>query len=198
MSDIFLRPAKITDAADLAILEDIAGHGISLWFWMQEIKSGFEADAMALGKQRMASDDLICGWKNSVVAVNASDQVIGNIASYLMPTQEESLDEAKTNTPVFVPVYELFAKTTGSWLVDSLGVYPEFRGQGAGRILLKDSLERAQNSGVSKASLVVENSNKPALNLYAEFGFETTDSRPFIEFNGPSATTEWLLMQKIL
>ena len=193
MSEIVLRPAKLTDAADLAILEDIAGHGISLWFWKQETNS--EAEAMALGRQRMASTDLICGWTNSVVAVTKENQVAGNIASYVMPQQEGNLDDVKTNTPVFAPVFELIEKVTGSWLIDSLGVYPEFQRSGIGIALLQDSLKRAQKSGASKAALVVENTNEPALKLYTKFGFAVTEAKPFIEFNGPSKTTQWLLME---
>ncbi|MEM9279225.1 MAG: GNAT family N-acetyltransferase [Pseudomonadota bacterium] len=194
MPEIYLRPAKKSDAADLALLDNIAGHGISLWFWQQETASGRVEHALATGRERMAGSDLICGWKNSVVAFDDDEIVLGNIASYVMPTQNETLEDIKQTAPVFAPVYELFEKAVGTWLIDSLAVYPQSQGRGIGRLLLEDSLLRARENDVSKAALVVEDTNTLALKLYSNLGFKKQDTKPFIEFDGPSETKEWLLM----
>ena len=44
MSDLAIRPARQSDAADLAILDNIAGHGISLWFWQGAVERGEASD----------------------------------------------------------------------------------------------------------------------------------------------------------
>jgi len=45
---------------------------------------------------------------------------------------------------------------------------------------------------------VTEDTNENAIGLYKSRGFETIDTRKYIEFDGPAKTKEWLLMTKQL
>ena len=194
MSDIVLRPARRSDAADLAILDNLAGHGISLWFWMKDHAGDRLETAIAYGRSRLQDGEVLYGWTNTVVATDRGDCVQGAVNSYKLPEIEEDEADIKRNAPSFVPVFELFGEAVGHWLIDSLAVYPDVQGQGVGGLLLEDSLRRAQQTGSRLSSLVVEDSNTSAIKLYNRFGFNTADSRPFVAFDGYSKTKQWLLM----
>ena len=140
MSNLSIRDATKNDAADLAILDNIAGHGISNWFWQGAVNMGKASDAYEWGRQRLADDDAPYGWTNSRVA-ELDGITAGSANGYLMSHIGE--DELKSNPPQFIPVMELFAQTEGDWFLDSLAVYSNVRGQGVGRRLLEDCFKRA-------------------------------------------------------
>lgn len=54
----------------------------------------------------------------------------------------------------------------------TIAVDPEFRGRGAGRLLLQALMDTASARGVEAVYLDVRSDNAPALGLYAAFGFE--------------------------
>lgn len=190
MTSVTLRAAKRSDAADLTILDNIAGHGISAWFWQGAVMMGKAEDAYDWGRSRLAADDAIYGWSNSVVAERG--EILGAACSYQMPSEDEP-DEAK-NPPQFQPVFELFECAIGDWLVDSLAVYKLARGQGIGAMLLDDCFRKALEAGVSRISLVAEDSNTSALALYRSRGFITREQRPYIPFQKATDTQNWLLL----
>lgn len=53
-----------------------------------------------------------------------------------------------------------------------MGVGPEFRGQGAGSMLMAASLAHAKQFGLEKVELSVYTSNTAAISFYEKFGFE--------------------------
>lgn len=58
-------------------------------------------------------------------------------------------------------------------------VAPHSQGQGIGKLLVADSLERAQNEGFSAMQFnYVVTSNAPAMALYRKFGFEQVGTLP--------------------
>lgn len=60
----------------------------------------------------------------------------------------------------------------GEYYLDSLSVFPEFRGHGIGAILMRNELEVAHGLGFTLAALLVDK-EKPWLHkLYASLGFE--------------------------
>lgn len=56
-------------------------------------------------------------------------------------------------------------------------VLPDFRGQGIGRKLITDCLERANVFGLEKVELQVYGDNAPAIALYLSLGFEIEGRR---------------------
>ena len=191
MSKIELRPATRNDAADLAILDNLAGHGISLWFWQGAVKMGKSEDAYDFGRGRLADDTAPYGWTNSTIA-ELDGSIAGAANGYIMSPPDP--DDEKQNPSLFVPVFELFCVANGDWLVDSIAVYSQARGQGVGAALLDDCLHRARASSARTVSLVAEDSNTRALNLYRSRGFTERDKRPYIPFNDTSQTKNWLLL----
>jgi len=197
MAEIVLRPARKTDAADLAILDNLAGFGLSHWFWQQVSAVNSVEDAYACGRQRLADANMINGWSNSTVATE-NEIILGMSSCYIVPdpSEEESDDSAslKRLAPAFAPVFELHDEAIGHWFIDCLAVYPEARGKGVGALLMDDYISRASNSGADFMSLIVEDANAHAMRLYEARGFRKSASRPYVEFDGPAKSKEWLLL----
>ena len=63
-----LLPRCARDAAELAILVDIASHGFASWLWYGAVIKGEVDTAMERGRARMAEDTLDDGWKNASIA----------------------------------------------------------------------------------------------------------------------------------
>ncbi|MEM8749304.1 MAG: N-acetyltransferase [Pseudomonadota bacterium] len=188
-----IRDAVPADAADLAILDNVASHGFSQWFWQGAVIQGKAEDAYAWGRSRFADRDAIFGWKNARVIADENDIIAGALNSYLMP-DEEVADEM-SEPEEFRPVLQLFLRAAGDWFVDSLAVYPDCRGQGLGRMLLDDCISRGQKAGHQTISLVAEDANPPAIALYESRGFKTVEARPYIPFTKHSTSQNWLLMK---
>jgi ribosomal protein S18 acetylase RimI-like enzyme len=197
MAEPVIRDARRCDAADLAILDNLAGHGISMWFWQRETPSGLVEDAMAFGRSRFSNPDAVFGYANSLVAEQDS-MIVGSVCCYVMPQPDDEADYIKREAPAFRPLFELFEKAQGHWFVDSLAVYPEARGTGVGKRLLSRCLELGEASGVDTTTLIVEDGNKPACELYRKQGFQVRESKPYIEFRGKSASRHWLMLSRPL
>lgn len=70
------------------------------------------------------------------------------------------------------------------WLIEdeahvaTIAVHPDFRGRGLGRHILLAALHDAARRGAAMATLEVRESNRPAINLYQQLGFEIVGRRP--------------------
>ena len=152
---------------------------------------GKAEDAYEWGRMRMADDDNLYAWKNSVIA-EVDGNVAGSANGYVVPAANP--DEEKSNPDQFLPVFQLFQQAVGDWLVDCLAVYSTERGKGVGAALLDDCFDRARQSGARQISLVAEDSNHAALSLYRSRGFMQRAQRPYVPFNKKSETKYWLLL----
>lgn len=66
----------------------------------------------------------------------------------------------------------------GEWYVDTLAVFPEHRGRGVARALLKDAIRRGQSCGL-RPGLLVEKDNHKARRLYESVGFRKIGEKEF-------------------
>lgn len=64
----------------------------------------------------------------------------------------------------------------GEFYIDSLGVLPEFRGQGIGSTLLKAMRDQALEEGHPLVGLLVDYNNPKAEALYKKLGFKRIDT----------------------
>jgi ribosomal protein S18 acetylase RimI-like enzyme len=197
MPDITIRPGKRTDAADLAILDNLAGHSIPLMFWREQTTNDRIEDALALGRDRLADDDGFYNWKKARVAVE-DDLVVGMSISYIMPEPDDESEALKQNTIAFKPVFELYDLCTDHWFIDALAVYPSGQNKGVGKLLFDDSLAIGKQSGAKTMSLIVEDTNEVAYALYRSYGFEVVTQKDFVPFEGARDINEWLLMSRSL
>lgn len=82
------------------------------------------------------------------------------------------VDESPVGVVLLTDVPELEA-----WDLSYLGIVPEARGQGWGRLLTQLALRAAQAAEVQRLIVAVDKRNTPALNLYQRLGFQAYEER---------------------
>lgn len=194
MSYVHLRPALKSDSADLALLDNIAGFGLSHWLWQRLGNTDRVEQAYVYGREKFTDDSSPHGWKSATVAIE-NDMIIGMATSYIMPTPDKDEYTAlKQMAPVFAPVFELHEYVAGNWYLDAIATYPQARGKGIGSMLMDDSLIKGRHIGAKKISLVAEDCNKNAVAFYKSRGFVLVASRPMVDFEYVNGSKNWLLM----
>ncbi|MEM7068337.1 MAG: GNAT family N-acetyltransferase [Pseudomonadota bacterium] len=201
MPELQLRAAKQSEAADLAILDNLASYGLSCEYWLSLSETRRSEEAFAIGRQRFADDNSINGWKNAIVAVE-SEVILGMSTCYInhasSGANSSEGEDHKRLSPAFVPLFELHDIADGHWYIDCLAVFPQARGKRVGAMLMDDFIDRGKAQGFEHASLIVESGNKTARQLYESRGFTTTETRPIVEFSSPYDSKEWLLLTATL
>jgi ribosomal protein S18 acetylase RimI-like enzyme len=184
-----IRPATAADCADLAILDDIAGHGLTSEAWARAAAEGKGASALEVGLESYIGQATPCNWRNARVAIG-EDRTAGMSVGYFLP---KDTDFTGPFDAVFEPVMSLFKKAVGGWLLDALAVYSAFRGKGVARALLDDQLALSENRPFH---IVCADDNAPALGLYRSRGFGVVERAEFVHTATPRATEEWLLLKR--
>lgn len=186
---VTLRAASRDDAAELAILCDIAAHGLTSFIWLADARrEGFDTP-MECGRMRMRLDHARGGWRSAVVA-EAYGEVAGVAVGYQL---DENLDDVSLSHPSLLPVMELQKMAAAHWFIASLGVYHHMRGIGIGRRLLDDQIQKA---GTRPVSLVTASDNDVALRLYRERGFSERARRDAARLFETSKDCAWVLLTR--
>ncbi len=81
--------------------------------------------------------------------------------------------------------------------LDKLYLEPEFRGKGYGKSALEHVLEHGRSLGCSKAVLIVNSNNAPAISLYERFGFVTEEVKAYRR-NGWPETRLYIMSKRIV
>ncbi len=187
-----LRPARKSDAAALAILVDIAGEGMPSYMWSRMREPG--QSVFEVGRARAARDEGGFSYRNATVA-----EIGGEVAACLVDYRlDDPYDTGDLNVlPDMVrPLVELEAKAPGSWYINVLAAFPEFRGRGIGRRLLDLAEERGRAQGAKAASMIVASENEGAMRLYDRIGYREIARAPVVEYPGCGHGGDWVLMVK--
>ncbi len=100
----------------------------------------------------------------SLVARDAERELL-----VIEPDGDPSSDGARAGAVAGYVATEL--QNDGSLYIDYLGVSPEWRGRGLGRLLVSEAVRRGAHAGASHAHLTVRQDNTAARRLYASIGF---------------------------
>jgi ribosomal protein S18 acetylase RimI-like enzyme len=122
--------------------------------------------------------------------------IAGGMTGRLIPFPYKRGDAADLSHDVFSPLLELEEIAAGSWYLNVVAVYPEFRGRGIGSALLVRADEIAGSSRGSQMSVMVEEANVGALKLYLRHGFVEWARRPYVPFPGSQDEGDWILLRK--
>ncbi len=178
-----------SEAAELAILIDIASHGFAAWLWYGGVLAKSAETAFEDGRNRLRQDSGLGTWSDAVVAV-LEEEVVGVSVSYGI---DASILEIEPKHPVLAPLLALQREVVGHWFIDSLGVYRAHRGKGIGGALLENEFIRA---GEAQVSLITESHNEKAQALYKRNGFEeVTRARAVPPFED-SRKHDWVLFTR--
>lgn len=194
-TEVTFRPATKLDASDIALLTNVATHGLVSDLWGSGKDAVGTHSPIEAGRLSVLRDGDDFSWRNATMAESK-----GEIAGMLLGAREP--DEAPAipdDLPDFLlPFDELRAEVgLGTWYVSMLGVHVAWRGSGIGSKLLELADAKRVETGSRGLSLVVEDANAGARRLYERHGYAVRATRPIVKFpSGQPDGTEWLLMVK--
>ncbi|OJF90033.1 GNAT family N-acetyltransferase [Pararhizobium antarcticum] len=187
MAALVLRPATRADAAELAILVDIASHGFAGWLWSGAVAAGVCDTALERGRATMREDAAPGAWPDATVA-DWNGEITGVAIGYRL---EDSVRAIAAPHPVIAPLLAMQRQVVGSRFIDSLAVYRQHRGKGIGQALLADQIASACGEQVS---LITESHNEAALGLYSAHGFIERARLAAVPLFEDSKRHDWVLM----
>jgi ribosomal protein S18 acetylase RimI-like enzyme len=188
------RPATLSDASALAVLVDIAGEGMPNAMWRDLAAPG--QSALEVGRERARRQEGGFSYRNAIVA-EVGGEVAASLVGYRLDDPYELSDLAEL-PDIVRPLITLEAQAPGSWYVNVLATFPEFRGQGIGAALLDLADKKGREAAAPAMSVIVGSWNKGAARLYARAGYaeiarECAVLPPSLPHEG-----DWVLMLKSL
>jgi ribosomal protein S18 acetylase RimI-like enzyme len=191
--EIAIRRATRADAAEVAMLVNIATHGAIGFSWQGEVEEG-TYNLLEVGRTKMLDDSEDMSWRNAHLA-EVAGEVTGLVLGY---PKDRELPPLPTGLPPFVvPIYELEWAAAGYWYLAMLATHASWRGRGIGAALLAHADTMARATSRSGVALAVEGANVGAQALYERNGFKVRDKRPMLAFpDGRRPGEHWLLMVK--
>ena len=171
-----LAKAKKEHNRNIAELALIAGDGIPAWFWAQSQIDG--EDIYDVGMRNLCSETDNFSYRNATVAIDGND-IAAMLLAYRLP---DMVDLAELeDLPEFIkPMVELEHQVPGSYYLNMLAAYPQYRNRGLGTLLIEESRQLAIEADCDQLSLEVFDENVAALRLYKRLGFEVIDSREVV------------------
>jgi ribosomal protein S18 acetylase RimI-like enzyme len=191
---MIVRDAKVDDARHLAFLINLAGEGLPETLWRGMAVPG--EDSLAVGARRAARDEGSFSYRNAKI-LEADGSVAGMVLGYRLPDPYE-IGNLEDYPAVVRPLVELEAIVGGSWYINAIATYEQFRGRGVASALLTACEATADRAGASRLSLIVASENRGAHALYLKRGYREIGSRPLIAFRGGPDGGQWLLMVRDL
>jgi ribosomal protein S18 acetylase RimI-like enzyme len=189
-----IRDATKRDANNLAYLINLAGEGLPEYQWRQMAEEG--QDPLAFGALRAMREDGLFSYHHARI-VEIDGQIAGMLLSYPLPDPYD-IGELDSYPDVIRPLVELEAEVPGSWYVNAIATYEQFRGRGVASALMSECDGLARAARATKLSLIVASENEGAHALYIKLGYQEVASRPLSAFPGGPDGGEWLLMVKNL
>lgn len=190
--DPVIRPATRRDAANIAILVDIAGEGLASHLWRQLARPG--QSPCEVGRSRVLRDEGSSTWRNSHV-VEVDMEVAGVLIGYPLGegiTPQEIAEQSELVRPLMA----LEAEAPDHWYINVVSVFPEFRGQGLGTRLLQEAETLGRPEGPAGMAIIVSAENRGAIRLYERVGFAVAGRQPMVPYPGHETGGEWLLLTK--
>jgi ribosomal protein S18 acetylase RimI-like enzyme len=187
------RCAQPADAAALADLVHFASEGLAFYLWSRMAGPG--GDAWAVGRERAGREAGAFSYRNAILA-EADGRVAAGLIGYpLADVPEPPPDDAPA---MFVPLNELEDLVPGTWYVNVLAAYPEFRGRGYGRTLLALAEDLARETFRRGMSIIVADTNVAARRLYERCGYREVASRRMVKDGWVHPGTSFVLLTKRL
>jgi GNAT superfamily N-acetyltransferase len=134
------RQARESDALDLACLIDCASRGLALWWWSTLREPG--QSSIEVGRHRIRTQTASPLHYGRFTVAEIDGAIAGALTGRLIPVPYEQGDSADL-PDILTPVLGLQAVAAGSWYLNIIAVYPEYRGQGLGSALLSRAEEIA-------------------------------------------------------
>jgi ribosomal protein S18 acetylase RimI-like enzyme len=190
--NVTFRPAAKADASALAVLVDIAGEGFPAHQWSTMKTPG--QSILEVGRERAQREEGGFSYRNAVVA-----EIGGEIAACLLGYRLDDpydLGDLAEISELVRPLVLLESKAPGSWYVNVLATFPEFRRRGIGLDLLAIAEQKARAEGARALSVIVAAENERAARLYSRAGFVMSAREKLVAYPGCPHIGDWALMVK--
>lgn len=185
------RRATTDDATSMADLVNIAGHGLPLYLWARFARPG--QSAWDVGRERARTGTGGFAWRNTVVREDDGKVAACLIGYPLADTPEPPDDDVPA---LLMPLLELENLVPGTWYLNVLAAYPEYRGRGFGTALLEIAESLAHDTGRHGMSLITSDENAGARRLYERHGYSVRATRTIVKEDWQHAGENWLLLTK--
>ena len=186
------RPATQADAAALAELANFAGEGLPLYLW-DRLKADGET-AWDYGRHRAERETGSFSYRNAVIA-EIGGKCAACLIGYPQPDEPEPIDY-ETMPPMFVPLQELENLAPGTWYVNVLAAFPEYRSLGFGTRLLGIAEDIARANHKTGLSIIVSDANHGARRLYLRCGYREAGERRKVKDGWQTEGRSWVLLTK--
>ena len=186
------RQATPGDAPALAALVNLAGEGLPLYLWTSMAETG--ENAWDVGRSRALRETGSFSYRNATVA-EVNGRVIAALIGYPLPDRPEPID-ADRMPLMFVPLQELENLAPGTWYVNVLATFVEYRGRGYGSRLLGIAERLAAAAGRFGLSIIVSDANAGARRLYERCGCVEVAMRPLVKEGWENPGENWVLLVK--
>lgn len=191
---IAIRPATKADASEVALLVNVATHGGIGMGWAHDKRAKGTYDPIEVGRLDMLDESDGLNWRNASIA-ESDGEVVGLLLGYPEPEIMPPMPEDLPN--FLVPIVELEWLSAGHWFISMLAVHTPWRGQGIGAKLLDLAETKRAEAGSRGLTLIAEDANVRARQLYEREGFAVSATRPMRKLpDGTTPGKDWLLMVK--
>ena len=188
-----IRPATPADARALAELIDIAGEGLPRYLWAKMAEAG--ETIWDVGERRAKREEGSFSYSNAMIA-EVEGKAAAALIGYTLP--DEAVEIGADFPPMFIPLQELENLAPGSWYVNVLATYPQFRDQGFGGRLLRTAESLANDGGCGRMSIIIFDQNHGARRLYERHGFREVARRPIVKEEWSCESSEAVLLTRNL
>ena len=188
-----IRAATPDDAPALADFVEFASEGLALRVWSK--LAGPDGDAWAVGRERARRETGSFSYRNAII-LESEGSVAAALIGYPLPDRPEPISDGMA--PMFVPLQELENLAPGTWHVNVLAAYPQYRGKGHGTTLLALAEFIAADARRQGLSIIVSDTNTSARRLYHHCGYRETARRRKVKEDWQTPGTDWVLLTKAL
>ena len=172
--NIQVRKATIEDAATIARVVAMAIGDASATDYCGP-------DYLNVLEEVVKLEDSQYSYRNALVAEAdgvPAGAVVGYDGGRLHPRRQQTLSVIHRYNPTLVMAED--ETEAGEFYLDSLAVWPEFRGRGIGQALLEALREEAFRAGFPCVGLLLDFENPKAERLYTSLGFERVNTKTFL------------------
>jgi hypothetical protein len=116
------RPARISDASDLAVLLDSASRGLVAWLWTTLRNPG--QSILEVGRHRIRTNTNSPSHFTKWTVAEIDGNIAGGVTGFVVPDADHPRDISEL-PEVYRPHLELEALAVGTWYLLVVSVFPE-------------------------------------------------------------------------
>lgn len=192
--DVTVRAATQADIPDLARLHLMAAHGLFDALYHGTIPG---LSTNEIYERVLARPEAFWSYASVTVATHAG-RIVGEVHSLPFDEVEKCPPDPlipRARLALYEPFEPLNPLGAGSYYINILAVYPEFRSKGIGSRLMNLARSRATHQGFTRLSLHSFDDPR-AIALYQRLGFTVAGRSPFVEHEMLQFPGDLLLMAR--